>query len=65
MNLPVLNEWLSLALGLVALYFGAESLVKGGAGLALRFGITPLVVGLTVIAFGTSSRSCETTAWKE
>ncbi len=55
MNLPVLNEWLSLALGLVALYFGAEALVKGGAGLALRLGITPLVVGLTVIAFGTSS----------
>ncbi len=39
----------------MALYFGAEALVKGGAGLALRLGLTPLVVGLTVIAFGTSS----------
>lgn len=50
-----MNEWLSLALGLIALYFGAEALVKGGAGLALRLGLTPLVIGLTVIAFGTSS----------
>lgn len=41
--------------GLVLLYFGAEGLVKGGAGLALRCGITPLVVGLTVVAFGTSA----------
>jgi cation:H+ antiporter len=50
-----MNEWLSLLLGLIALYFGAEALVKGGAGLALRLGLTPLVIGLTVIAFGTSS----------
>lgn len=50
-----MNEWLGLGLGLVALYFGAEALVKGGAGLALRLGLTPLVIGLTVIAFGTSS----------
>ncbi|MCU0792921.1 MAG: calcium/sodium antiporter [Opitutaceae bacterium] len=50
-----MNEWLGMALGLVALYFGAEALVKGGAGLALRLGLTPLVIGLTVIAFGTSS----------
>ncbi len=50
-----MNEWLSLVLGLIALYFGAEALVKGGAGLALRLGLTPLVIGLTVIAFGTSS----------
>lgn len=50
-----MNEWIGLGLGLIALYFGAESLVKGGAGLALRLGLTPLVIGLTVIAFGTSS----------
>lgn len=50
-----MNAWLGLAGGLVALYLGAEALVKGGAGLALRLGLTPLVVGLTVIAFGTSS----------
>jgi cation:H+ antiporter len=50
-----MNEWIGLGLGLIALYFGAEALVKGGAGLALRLGLTPLVIGLTVIAFGTSS----------
>lgn len=41
--------------GLVALTIGAEVLVRGAAGLAGRLGISPLVVGLTVVAFGTSS----------
>ena len=41
--------------GLVALYFGAEFLVGGSSSLALRFGIAPLIVGLTVVAFGTSA----------
>ncbi|HON10027.1 MAG TPA: calcium/sodium antiporter, partial [Chitinispirillaceae bacterium] len=41
--------------GLVLLYFGAEGLVRGSASLALRFGMTPLMVGLTIVAFGTSS----------
>jgi cation:H+ antiporter len=41
--------------GLVLLVVGAEALVRGAATLALRFGISPLVVGLTVVAFGTSS----------
>jgi cation:H+ antiporter len=41
--------------GLVLLSLGAESLVRGSAALALRLGIKPLVVGLTVVAFGTSS----------
>ncbi len=42
-------------LGLVLLYFGAEWLVRGASELAIRFGISPLVVGLTVVAFGTSA----------
>ncbi len=41
--------------GLVLLYFGAEGLVRGSSSLALRLGLSPLVVGLTVVAFGTSS----------
>ncbi|MFO7584762.1 MAG: hypothetical protein R6W69_08535 [Anaerolineales bacterium] len=41
--------------GLVALIFGAESLVRGASRLAASFGISPLVIGLTVVAFGTSS----------
>ncbi len=41
--------------GLVLLIIGAELLVKGSSGIALSFRISPLVVGLTVVAFGTSS----------
>lgn len=44
-----------LVAGLVLLYFGAEGLVRGSGSLALRLGLSPLVVGLTVVAFGTSS----------
>jgi len=44
-----------LVLGLALLYFGAEGLVRGSASMALRLGLSPLVVGLTVVAFGTSS----------
>jgi cation:H+ antiporter len=44
-----------LLAGLVLLYFGAEGLVRGSASLALRLGLSPLVVGLTVVAFGTST----------
>jgi cation:H+ antiporter len=46
---------LMLMAGLVALYFGAEWLVRGGASLAVRLGVTPLLVGLTVVAYGTST----------
>lgn len=54
--LPVelLIHFLWLAGGFVLLYFGAEWLVKGASEIALRLGISPLVVGLTVVAFGTS-----------
>ncbi len=41
--------------GLVILVVGAEGLVRGSSALALRLGISPLVIGLTVVAFGTSS----------
>ncbi len=47
--------WLQLALGLGVLVLGAECLVRGASSLALRFGISPLIVGLTIVAFGTSS----------
>ncbi|MDB4766327.1 calcium/sodium antiporter [bacterium] len=53
-----LEFWANLgwvALGLTMLYFGAEWLVKGSAEIAIKFGISPLVVGLTVVAFGTSA----------
>jgi len=40
--------------GLLLLYYGAEYLVTGSSHLALSFGIRPLVIGLTVVAFATS-----------
>ncbi|MCG8342560.1 MAG: calcium/sodium antiporter [Chlorobiales bacterium] len=36
------------------LYLGAEWLVKGGSSLATRYGVKPFVIGLTVVAYGTS-----------
>jgi cation:H+ antiporter len=47
--------WLVLFAGLFLLIAGAELLVKGAARLAANFGIPALVVGLTVVAFGTSA----------
>ena len=41
--------------GLVFLVLGAEALVRGASRFALGFGISPLIIGLTVVAFGTSS----------
>lgn len=45
---------LLILLACLILFAGAELLVRGGASLALKLGLTPLVVGLTVVAFGTS-----------
>ncbi len=42
-------------IGLIALVLGAELLVRGASRLATTFGVSPLVVGLTVVAFGTSA----------
>jgi len=44
-----------LAVGAVALYLGSRWLVDGAAGLALHYGVRPLIVGLTVVSIGTSS----------
>ena len=54
-DVPELLDIGWVVLGLVLLYFGAEWLVQGASELAIRFGISPLVVGLTVVAFGTSA----------
>jgi cation:H+ antiporter len=47
--------FLGLVAGLVLLLIGAEILVRGASKIAAGLGISPLVVGLTVVAFGTSS----------
>jgi cation:H+ antiporter len=50
-------EWvlLGIPLGIIMLYFGSDWLVDGAKKLALKLGIAPFVVGLTVIAFGSSA----------
>ncbi len=43
-----------IAVSAALLFFGAEWLVRGGSNLARQFGVKPMIVGLTVVAFGTS-----------
>jgi cation:H+ antiporter len=44
-----------LLLGFLLLYGGGEALVRGASNLALRFGMSPFVVGMTIVAFATSA----------
>lgn len=46
---------LLFVVGLLMLYYGAEWLVKGSSSLARGLGVAPIVIGLTVVAFGTSA----------
>jgi cation:H+ antiporter len=48
-------EYLWLVLGLIALVLGGEFLVRGAVSIALKAKISPLVVGMTVVSFGTSA----------
>ena len=41
--------------GLAGLFLGGDYLVKGATALARRFGLPPLVIGLTIVGFGTSA----------
>jgi cation:H+ antiporter len=50
----MLLDTLLVAAGILLLYFGAEGLVRGSASLAQHWKLTPLAIGLTVVAFGTS-----------
>ncbi len=50
-----LSIFIYLIAGLVLLVAGAEVLVRGASKLAAQFGIPPLIIGLTVVAFGTSA----------
>jgi cation:H+ antiporter len=47
--------WLLLVAGLLLLLVGGELLVRGAVGLARGWRVSPLVIGLTVVAFGTSA----------
>ena len=50
----ILSIILLLLLGGLLLFFGAEKIVRGGSHMASRLGLSPLVIGLTIVAFGTS-----------
>lgn len=51
----MLIEILKLIAGVVLLFFGADYFVRGSASLARKLGISSLVIGLTVVALGTSA----------
>ncbi len=47
--------YLLFALGLTALFFGGEYLVKGASSIARHYNLSPMVIGLTIVGFGTSA----------
>ena len=47
--------YLAFVAGLLALFFGGDWLVKGAVGIARRYRVPPLVIGLTIVGFGTSA----------
>lgn len=48
-------DYIYLLGGIVALFLGGEALVRGSVGIARRFAMPPLLIGLTVVGFGTST----------
>jgi cation:H+ antiporter len=53
--LSVYTAALASIFGLVTLTYGADVLVRGASRLAIQLGVTPLLVGLTIVAYGTSA----------
>lgn len=47
--------YLLFAVGLAGLFFGGVYLVRGASSIARHFGLSPMVIGLTVVGFGTSA----------
>jgi cation:H+ antiporter len=48
-------DYLVLALGLVVLVFAADWFVDGASAIAKNFGVSPLLIGLTIVGLGTSA----------
>jgi cation:H+ antiporter len=46
---------ISLVIGLIVLVYSADKFIYGAAGSAKNFGMSPLLIGLTIVAFGTSA----------
>lgn len=62
----MIGDVVLLICGIGVLYYGAEWLVRGAARLAASLGVSPIVVGLTVVSFGTSAPElvvCTVAAW--
>ena len=55
MDMALLIQFVLLVVGFVMLVKGADWFVEGAAGIADRFGIPQLVIGLTIVAMGTSA----------
>ena len=53
-SVRAVNAYLLVGIGLFALIVGAEALVAGGSELAARMGVSPMIVGMTVVSIGTS-----------
>ena len=53
--MDILIQIALVAVGLTMLYFGAEWMVRGSVAIANKFQISQLVIGLTIVAFGTST----------
>lgn len=51
---PLFVDIIQIVAGLVLLFAGGEALVRGAVGIAKRVGLSELVIGLTVVGFGTS-----------
>ncbi len=51
----IIMPWIVLVVGLVLLIKGADWFVEGASGVAAKFGVPSLVIGLTIVAFGTSA----------
>lgn len=50
-----LNPWAALGVGFVLLVLGGDSLVRGATSVAKAMGVSPLLIGLTLVGFGTST----------
>lgn len=55
MTLTITTSVILVLVSIVLLWFGADWLVKGASKLALSMNIKPIIIGLTVVAFGTSA----------
>lgn len=53
-SIGITGNSIVIAISAALLFYGAEWLVKGGGHLAQQFGVKPMIIGLTIVAFGTS-----------